>query len=300
MAQRIKPYLLTGGLVPLLENRHGFRLSPKTQEQLRSLESCYSTELSKLLSGREDKDDSGKFIWEVKFISDQEIEQAMRIVVATSQTDSIRPLVSFDDVYGQDLPNAHYHITRMQDPSKIGESPILSPRFNALPLELQARAIKSVHGQEIDLMDIGAFEGDTLYGEIAGRLKREGINVRNVNLVFAGQGAINKLTSLGVKVNYAHTFDWVDWLEIRDCMGFDGRKVKMPETVEKPNNRFIRYTERADSWASIPREFVEDYRRMYYSYFNAISSILAKEGIVADLSKSKEHGLVYELKLRRE
>ena len=300
MEQRTKPYLLTGGLVALLENRHGFQLRQETQRRLRELEVVYANELAKLLDGRKDKDDKGDFVWQVKFISDNEIEDSLAgILIGSKQGLARRPLVSFDDVYGQKFPDTHYDITRMQDPNKISESPVLSPRFNAPSLDLQAEGIAACYGSEVDIMDIGAFGGDTLCDEILGRFKNAGLKVRNVNLVFAGQEAIQKLTNLGVKVNYAHTFDWVDWLELRDCIGFDGRKVKMPSVEERPDNLFVRYTERASSWASIPEEFVQDYKRMYDFYFNSIGDVLAGEGLSASLTKSKENELVYELRLKR-
>ena len=49
MEPREKTYLLTGGLVPLLENRHKIKLTPKTKDVLRTIEHAYFAEIRYLL-----------------------------------------------------------------------------------------------------------------------------------------------------------------------------------------------------------------------------------------------------------
>jgi hypothetical protein len=208
------------------------------------------------------------------------------------------PIISFDDVYCQDLASGHYHITRVQNPSNLNEEPRLGPRFNSENLKVQTKNILDRYGSEINIMDIGAFSGSTLIPEIE-RFRDAGINVKNVYLMFAGQNAIINIRNEGVNLKYAMTFNWIDWLELRDCIGFDGRKVLMDADSKDPQNSFIRYIENSKDWASIPEDVKHHYERLYVDSFDIIKSILACDGINADLSKSPDRELVYDLRIAR-
>jgi len=295
--ERKKTYLLTGGLVPLLQNRHHLTLSDNTKQALRELERAYFNATAHLLDGRKDHDDKGDYAWELKFKPDGVIEEDFGDLIESNRTS--KPLISFDDVYCQDMPDGHYHVTRIQNPNNLDEDPVLGARFKSPSLENQVQQIKKRFGDYIDIMNIGTFEGGTIGDEVSGRFKDAGIKVGSIYLAYAGEKGVKKLHTLGADVKCIQTFDWVDWLEMRDCLGFDGRKVPMKAGLENPENLFVRYVSNSGRWASIPEDVKEHYEGLYHSFFSAIKSVLACDGIKTDLRQSKDHNLVYELRLEQ-
>ena len=149
MEPREKTYLLTGGLVPLLENRHKVKLSPETKETIRTIEHAYFAETRHLLQGRSDKDNEGIFFWNVQFIPDTEIENDLRNLVISRR--GKLPILSFDDVYCTDLPNGFYSISRIVDPTNLDNAPVLGPRLGHPPLEDQVRGIAKKFGKEMEI-----------------------------------------------------------------------------------------------------------------------------------------------------
>jgi len=293
-----KPYLLTGGLVPLIENRHNTSLSDTTKAALRQIEQSYFNAVASLLNGREEKDESGnvKYIWDVNFIPDGVIEEDLSDLIEPRRTR--RNLISFDDVYCQNLPDGNYHVTRIQDPSKLDENPELGPRFGTPELEVQVADIKRKYGKEIDVMDIGVFGGDTLAGEIK-RFKDGGVKIADIYVMFAGKEGIDRIANNGSNLKYVKKVDWIDWLEIRDCMGLDGRKVRMQPGEDNPANLFVRYIERSAKWASIPEDVKHCYESLYLSSFEMIKSILKCDNVSVRLTPSKSHDPAYEFRLEK-
>ncbi len=293
-----RPYLLTGGLVPLIKNRHKTSISPYAQEAIRNLEKMYFSATANLLNNRQEtREDGTNYEWEVKFMSDEDIDSGLRRLILKER--DTKPMISFDDVYCQDLADGNYHVTRLQDPSKLSDSPQLGPRFANPTLEVQIENIRKTYGEQIDVMDIGVFGGDTLAGEID-RFRKGGVRINNVFVMFAGQEGIQRIAKMDSNLKYVQDVDWIDWLEMRDCVGFDGRKVRMyGEKVDCSQNSFIRYTERSGQWASIPEEVKKHYEALYTSCFDTIKSILACDGVDADLIQSPENELVYNLKVGR-
>jgi len=294
-------YLLTGGLVPLLQNRHNIRdLSEDTKKHLRTIEHAYFAETHLLLNGRSDYDKDAKeaFFWDVRFIPDEQIQRELKSLVKARK--STRPLVSFDDVYCVDLPDAHYHVTRIINPDNIDEDPELGPRFHADPLEAQAERIRKELGSEIDIMDIGTFAGDTIGGELKNRFANAGLKVKNVYLAFAGRKGLKTLGDMGLNIHPVHVHDWVDWLEIRDCLGFDGRKVANAKYgVKDPRYLFVRYSEKSEKWASIPEGIKHKYEDLYKKYFALIQTCLKGDGYTAKLEPFEEDSnVVYELTIK--
>jgi len=206
-----KPYLLTGGLVPLIENRHGISLSESTQDALRKLEQTYFYAAASLLNGRSYIDKTGnKSEWEVRFVSDGVIEEDLGDLITNNQMDSgnhcsrgsfrPRPLISFDDVYCRDLPNDLYQVTRIQDPKRLHEDPQIGPRFDSPELKDQIKRLKEQYGNQIDLMDIGVYGGQTMSDEIQ-RFRKYGVDIKNIYVMFAGREGIDKIAALGPSSN---------------------------------------------------------------------------------------------------
>lgn len=292
---REKMYLLSGGIVPLLENRYEVSLDQKAKTRIRVLEQEYFKEMHGLLDGRKESDGEGEFSWKVEFIGDEAIDESMRKVIAAKRVVE-RPLVTFDDVYCVDLANGRYHVTRINDPFDLSKKAVSGPRLGYASLEEQVRSIRKNLGDEIDVIDIGVFEGDTLMSE-ARRFGNEGVKINNVYTAFAGKAGIKNLSEIGINLHSAMIADWVDWLELRDCIGFDGRKVLWQGNGEKPKGFFVRYDFRP-GWASIPEGMEQKFTQLYDSYFAKIRDALKDSGIDANLVKSDHaSGNVYELRI---
>lgn len=294
---REKMYLLSGGIVPLLENRYGFSLDKNIKTRIRVLEQDYFKEMHGLLNGRKESDDEGEFSWKVEFMGDEDIDHSMRKVIAAKRVTE-RPLVTFDDVYCVDLADGKYHVTRINDPFDLSKKAVSGPRLGYVSLEEQVRSIRESLGDEIDVIDIGVFEGDTLINE-ARRFGNEGVKINNVYTAFAGKAGIKNLAGIGINLHPALTVDWVDWLELRDCIGFDGRKVLWQGDGEKPKGFFVRY-DLKPSWASIPEGMEGKFTQLYDSYFAKVAECLRISGLNASLNKSDHaSGNVYELRITR-
>jgi hypothetical protein len=278
-----KIYLLTGGLVPLLENRHNLDLTAEGRRELMGLEGSYFNEFKNRLNGHNDEEKG--LIWDVKSFSGKKIENEFGKMLSLRSKD--RPLISFDDIYCTGLADGFYHVTRLMDPNNLSSGTFLGPRFNYPSLDEQIREIKVKFGGEIDIMDIGTFEGETIDGEVKMRFAKQGVNIKNAFLYVAGIEGIRNLRVTGLKVEYVHSFDWIDWIELRDCFGLDGRKISV-STEEGVVNSFVPYTHDSNSWASIPNKFREDFDSMYMDYFVRIKEILSQMRININLEKSKK------------
>ena len=295
MTVRKKPYLLTGGLSSLLVNRHRVGLSESISQSLEILEIDYALDLGKILNGYSSSDAYGSFTWEVNLVSGDEIERELRRMVFSARNG--RPVVSFDDVYCPDIADAKYHVTRLMNPSDIAGETRLGARFCQQTLEEQVTKLRDTYGCAFDIMDIGAFEGQTLIGEFQNRFKSIGLEVHNVYLAFAGPEGLDNLKRAGVIPKVARILDWVDWVEIRDCVGLDGRKIALEHHSSGTANAFIPYCENSGKWASIPPEFQDRFRTMYFEYFDKIRSTLGKEGHNIELAQSEKYSCVRELRL---
>lgn len=295
MKQREKTYLVSGGIPLLLQNRHGLSISKTLSEGIESIEEEYFGALSNILTGYEDSDGRGPFQFVLKFISGKEIDAKLGEFIRSSERK--RPLITFDDVYCTDLPDGHYSITRTMNPQNLESGTSLGPRLRSPPLYEQAMGIRKRFGKEIDIMDIGTFEGETLCGEVETRFKDLGIKVVNAYFAFAGEEGKQNLVEAGIKPFSLWTHDWVDWLEIRDCLGFDGRKVSMEGTHDsRILNQFIPYALKPEQWASIPPKFVTQFKELYFEFFDRISRELKVDGCYLVLEPSKDNSLVMELR----
>jgi hypothetical protein len=296
--KRAKDYLLTGGVVPLLENRHNLILSDELKDILKTIEHAYFAETHYLLQGYKDSDDKGDFFWNVRFVSSDEIESRLKELVKTNRSEVTRPLITFDDVYCPEIADGAYHVTRIMDPTRLDDDPSPGPRMGAEPLEIQARKIAKRFGPEIDILDIGTFGGKTLSDEIGLRFNKEGLQVRDIYLAFAAKEGVERLANENLNVKYLEFVDCVDWLELRDSIGFDGRKIDMAHVPRGDNeNHFVRYLERSKKWASIPSEIKDKYEKMYAHFHDLVKRVLYYEGHSVSLSPAATNNGVYILKV---
>jgi len=158
--------------------------------------------------------------------------------------DSCYPTVSLDRVYA---PNAAFYleVTRLTNPF-TGEV-VIGPRPGTPNLKKQFTLLKRNlrNNQEINLVDVGAFEGETLL-EVCEALENQGIKINQIFLGLSSNAAYEKISDV-IKLETGYLFNFGEWVELRDLFGADGRKI----SGEEDSRLFIPYWENLD-WASIP------------------------------------------------
>lgn len=295
---RSKVYLFTGGLVPLLTNRYGLQLNCASARKIECLEKQYAQNFSELVADHKEFDANGEeYAWDVRFTSAKEIDKKLRSLVGAHK-DGI-PLISFDDVYCRDLADGFYSVTRLMDANDVDADTISGPRFGNPSLDEQVSNLAKEFGPKVNIMDIGVFEGETLLREIKQRFVRNGLKVSNVFVMYAGPLGITNLSREGIDLKYVETLDWIDWLEMRDCIGFDGRKVCYNPSKKGVQNAFVKYTERPNKWASIPEGYQERFATLYKTYFDKAGRVLVEDGYSVTLTQVSATSPVHELKIVR-
>lgn len=174
------------------------------------------------------------------------------------------PVITLDDVYiKRENPyvSGALSVTRLTDPQTkqiIG----LGPRPGNLSLEEQISALKEY--KSICLVDIGAFEGGTLL-EVINLLRNSKIDVERAYLGVWGKQAVDAVNG-AVDAYVLKTFNFYEWIELRDFFGIDGRKT--------PDGKFIPFGENPKEWASIPEENVENVRSLCKKYNAALKETI--------------------------
>lgn len=246
-------YLVTRDLVPTLERKIGLTLSPFLRERIRLLEESFISELWKYIPEEINRIATGAST------TSQELETIAR--------SNGLPVVSLDRVY---LTNAdgYLEVTRVTDPN-TGELTISSRPGNP-KLEDQISQLKGY--SEVNLVDVGAFEGDTLL-EVCSLLEENRITVKEVFLGYSSIAA-NEKVSETKEVTTLNLFEFYEWIELRDFFGIDGRRI-----ADQPGC-FIPYWENLTEWASIPGEYEKEVRALCQDYNKRLLSLLSKEDLV--------------------
>lgn len=263
-----KDYVVTGGVVPLIQNRLGIKLLNGSVPKIRELEKKFASELSDIVAREKEN-------YRFTFISDEEIIETNKDMLAKARN----PIVSFDDVYGVDA-NFFFSTTRITNPKDMDDYKIFE-RPGAKPLETQRKELaKKYAGKTIDLYDVGIFSGDTLKDEVTENFHRLGINVGTIYLSVANERKIEQFSDIA-DVKVVKEFNFGEWLESRDPLIFDGRKVaRIPKYGEDNigDQLFIPYTEVPDKLASISHENAPAYVELSTRYHNMICEALAECG----------------------
>ena len=155
---------------------------------------------------------------------------------------SAYPVVSMDRIY---VPTAaqFLEVTRVTNPDT--GTVCLGPRSGCAALEEQ---VQSISGDNIVLADVGAFDGNTI-AQVVEVLECAGKTVQNVLLAFSSTTAAQKIRQQK-PLTALYTFDFYEWIELRDLFGIDGRNVGL----QNGQRQFIPYCENLTQWASIPKD----------------------------------------------
>ena len=251
-------YLITKDIVETLERKIGYELDTELIEQINILEDEFLFDFFKFIPNN-----IKKTVVDASCIS----SQLESLVDRTNY-----PVISLDRVY---LINAdeYLEVTRLTNP-KTGEVKI-TERPNTKPLQKQINNLRK-YGN-IVLVDVGAFEGETLL-EICRLLEKDGINIKEIYLGVSSNEANEKINKR-IKLTVLNLFDFYEWIELRDLFGIDGRNVGM----ENEAKLFIPYWENLSKWASISKENEPYIRELCKKYNRELVGRLWQEGY--DLKK---------------
>jgi hypothetical protein len=230
-------YLLSEGVSSLLINRYGLDLSEEAVKNIDRLETEFAERLGEELSDT--------FDYEV--VSAGTIESTMQKSV---QRVNSLPIIGLDDVYFQDIrTDAQVSITRLVNDVNEFDNKTLGPRKGYAPLEKQLDSLEaSFKGKDVALMDVGVFSGETLLDEKNGLLelfRKRGINPVRLYVSIMNSPAMPALEQAGIEIvtsNKIYDFTGGDWLEARDLLGLDGRKISTDRyRINDMTQLFARY-----------------------------------------------------------
>ncbi|MEM0135213.1 MAG: hypothetical protein QXU18_08330 [Thermoplasmatales archaeon] len=194
-------------------------------------------------------------------------------------------VVSLDRVYGS-TADFHLEVTRETDPTS--GSYRIANRFGAPAVDEQLNLLrdmmKSCSYNGIILTDVGSFEGKTL-DFMMDEMRKFGITTLGVVLGVSSEKLAEKLKNkyngssavvetLAADQNY-------EWLEMRDLLLLDGRKVPS-EYTKDGIRRYIPYTEDLHSYASIPEDKVEECKAYCNKAYSEIARLLRNAGVDVD------------------
>ncbi len=242
-------YLVTRDLVETLEGKIGYDLaSSELRAEIRALELGFLNEFWEYIPDTVNKVALGA----------SELSAEMNRFLKESKY----PIVSLDRVYISDA-NAFLDVARITD-SITGKILRIAERPGTKDLVEQIEDIREF--EQIALVDVGAFDGTTL-SNLCKSLYLKGIQVQSIALGVTNSGALEKIRTLvigpgdrddsdagmaegeyvPIEVSQAYTFDLLEWIELRDFFGIDGRAIGLSGDGQR---QFIPYWENL-GWASI-------------------------------------------------
>lgn len=194
-------------------------------------------------------------------------------------------VVSLDNVYGS---NADFHLEVTRETNPMDDSYRIASRFGAPAIDVQLTMLKQMldsvrRYDSVILTDVGSFEGKTLDFIIV-ELEKLGITVSGIVLGASSEMLANKLKnrydsgSAVVDVLSTDQSEKYEWLEMRDLLLIDGRKVPDAFT-EDGIRRYIPYTENLRDYASIPEDKIEECKALCRNSYNQVTGLLRNAGV---------------------
>jgi hypothetical protein len=253
-------FLITKDLVQLFENRYRLNLSAEEKGDIRFLED--------------------KFVDEIKGYLPEDLELNVKDRIELIPEANDRPLY-LDDVYFKN-PRESLSITRSLPLDDLAEGSVLTmPRYGTNSIDSQ---IDSLKNQKYCLVDVGIFSGATIIENVE-RLKKRGIECDTIYVGVCNKNSIdsgylvnpetNEKTGIKVKVPESGKYDFGEWIELRDILGFDGRSIR-----NNPNRAFYCYSNNLARHATIPDENCDAVKGIAKEYFLRINDILNNRNYV--------------------
>ncbi len=244
-------YLITKDIVLTLKGRYGLKLSDQQTREIRTLEDEFLAEFWRYVPKNS----------KAVSIDAENLQKRLNALISAEEL----PVVTLDDIYvreGNPCVVGALSVTRLTDPQTkqiIG----LGPRPGKPPLEEQIAELANQY-KSICLADIGAFEGPTLI-KMIDALKEAGIKVPRAYLGVWGKQAVDAVNG-AVDAYVLKTFNFYEWIELRDFFGIDGRK--------SPNGSFMPFWVDPQNWASIPNQNNSAVRRLCLEYSRKLMDVV--------------------------
>ena len=169
------------------------------------------------------------------------------------------PVVSLDRVYVTDA-DKYLEVTRVTD--KLTGKITVGERPGTKSLIEQVTSLRDY--KEIVLVDVGAFEGETIL-KVCGILEEKDIKVVEIFLGYSSIGA-NKRINNDRKMTALNLFEFYEWVELRDLFGIDGRRTA--------DGGLIPYWDNLIRWASISPENDLSVKQLCKEYNQKLMNIL--------------------------
>lgn len=253
-------YLLSEGIVALLEHRHGLTMSEGTKKAIKSIEQEFSDSLEPFIP-------TG-LTYHV--LSEEDVRVGMERLTRSEEL----PLVSLDDVYFAHLAHGSLSVTRLTSPNEPNKYEV-GPRPGAASLDEQIENLLTTVGRQVALIDVGLFNGHTLREQVE-TLKRKGINVERAYVSIA-----NAPSDGTFEVRSAYRYNFNDWVENRDLLGFDGRK---PNAISDEGYLIMPYFDHLEDWASLPHS--DQLRELCISYRDRIIDQLDQNRVSTTITEN--------------
>lgn len=265
-----KSYLITRDLVPTLKNRLNIEINKEISAKVKRLEEEFIEKMWSFVN----EDDTHNIL---------DTDEISNDVLSMLKNEE-RPVICFDDVHFSDIADEYFSITRLTDPANP-KNYIFGPRPGHLSFPEQLSKIKREIGKkDIAILDVGAFKGTSIIEPLYD-FKSKGLNPSAIYLGLAGRSAIDHLASHGLRPHVAHSYDFDDWIELRDLFGIDGRKVDQSKIdftgIEcyRGERLYMPYRENPEDWASIVPGKHNEFVGLCDEYFSRLQEILCEQEI---------------------
>ncbi len=296
-------YLITLDITPALQNMLKIPLSFETKGRLLSFEH-----------------ELARQFWQHGFVSPEDRQHSLSsgdisTHVYEALAEEPRPVVSFDVTHFPTIRSVPFSITRLTspvDPSQYKFGP--RKGHEDLPEQIEILS-KDLNGSAPVILDIGTYSGGSIvvpilsgsmsedekklmieHGVITDKtevdaykgFRAQGIMPQAVYMGVGGKRAVEALRALGIETHVLHEFEFRDWIELRDVIGVDGRKVDETYLSEaavaksQTHQKFIPYRERPEDWATILPKKHEEFVKWCDKSFDQLCSIVKEGGITLE------------------
>ena len=258
----VTTYLITRDLVPTLRRKIGLDLDQSIATTISELERTFMEEFWQHVPPNIERAEA--------------LAEEVTGGLESKARQSRLPIVSLDRVY---MPNAdaYLEVTRITDPQtgkvKVAERP------GSEPIQKQIERLNGY--KRITLVDVGAFEGETL-SVVCEALSQNKVEIENIVLGFTDARAPRRINH-SIDVTSLRSFNFYEWIELRDFFGIDGRLIDDGSGLRK----FMPYWENPRQWASIAQDRETAVIDLCKQYNRRLINLLETNGL--DTRKIGEH-----------
>lgn len=255
-------YLITNDLVLKTMNALGSTISEDLKNRIRNIGNGFLKGFWSISGIPEDVD---RITLDGSYLSNELVKLLRKVEY---------PIVSLDRIYVPPETSSdlfYIDVTRLTDQATGAVK--LAARPGKKSIDEQASELKNiVKNTPVALVDVGAFEGNTLL-RVLNTLRKEDIKVAEIYLGVSNRRLNEKINYIA-RTNVVSTFDLYEWIELRDLIGIDGRKVGVDQ---KGTLQYIPYWENLTGWASISNENAYIVKQFCIKYYDRLIGLILRE-----------------------